>query len=103
MAKTFLCKTEDVAANTLKEFPVDAERKVCVINAEGVLFACEATCPHERFPLCEGFVDGTTLTCLEHLWQWDLTTGDPVGRAEQPLTMFALEIDPESQAVYLKE
>ncbi len=36
-------------------------------------------------PLEEGMFDGETLTCHQHLWQWDIATGDPKGLAESPL------------------
>lgn len=93
MAKHRVCKVGDIGNDALEEFDVGAGEKVCVVNAGGSLFACQATCPHEGIRLCEGCVDGTTLTCLEHLWQWDLQTGAPLGLAEAPLTMFAVEID----------
>lgn len=100
MTRRFVCKVDEVQSDALKEVTVDADTKVCVINAGGTFFACQATCPHEGIRLCEGCVDGTTLTCLEHLWQWDLPTGDPLGLAEAPLTLFDLEIEGES--IYMK-
>jgi toluene monooxygenase system ferredoxin subunit len=101
MAKTFLCKAEEIETDALREVTLDPDKKICVINAGGTFFACQAYCPHEGVRLCEGCVDGTTLTCLEHLWQWDLRTGDPQGLAEKPLPMFDIEV--EADAIYLKE
>jgi toluene monooxygenase system ferredoxin subunit len=101
MARTLLCGVGDVPSDTLKELALEDGRKVCVINTGGRFYACQAACPHEGFALCEGCVDGTTLTCLEHLWQWDLASGAPQGLAEAPLTTFAVEVEGES--VYLKE
>jgi toluene monooxygenase system ferredoxin subunit len=100
MTKRFVCKVGDVQPDALREFDLDAGGKVCLVNAGGTLFACQATCPHEGVRLCEGCVDDSTLTCLEHLWQWDLRTGEPCGLAEAPLTMFELEI--EGDDVYVK-
>lgn len=99
MTKRFLCKVNEVQSDALKELAIDGD-KVCIINARGTFYACQAACPHEGVALCEGCVDGTTLTCLEHLWQWDLRSGAPLGLAEAPLTMFDIEIDGES--VYLR-
>jgi toluene monooxygenase system ferredoxin subunit len=31
------------------------------------------------------------LTCLEHLWQFDLRTGAPMGDAEAPMTTYKLK------------
>jgi toluene monooxygenase system ferredoxin subunit len=101
MPKTLLCRVSDVPGDGIKEVALECGRKVCVINAAGMFYACQAACPHEGFALCDGCVDGTTLTCLEHLWQWDLSSGAPLGLAESPLTTFAVEVEGES--VYLKE
>jgi UDP-MurNAc hydroxylase len=39
-------------------------------------WAMQARCPHLKAELAHfGVVDGTTLTCRMHGWQWDLTTG----------------------------
>ena len=101
MTRRLLCKVGDVANDTLREIDVDTERKVCVINAGGTFFACQPACPHEGVRLCEGCIDGTTLTCLEHLWQWELRTGEPLGLAEAPLTVFPVDV--EADSVYLRE
>jgi toluene monooxygenase system ferredoxin subunit len=100
MAKIFLCKVADVESDTLKELTLGNGDKVCVMNSGGTYYACQPYCPHEGIPLCEGCIDGTTLTCLEHLWQWDVRSGEPMGLAERPLAMLDLERDGE--AVYLK-
>jgi len=99
MAKTLLCRVGDVPSDGLKEIALEGGRKVCVINAGGRFHACQATCPHEGVALSEGCVDGTTLTCLEHLWQWDLPSGAPQGLAEAALPIFSVEVEGES--VYL--
>ncbi len=99
MPRRFLCKVDEVQSDALREVSVDADTKVCVVNAGGTFFACQAACPHEGVRLCDGCVDGTTLTCLEHLWQWDLRSGAPMGLAERPLATFDVEVDGDS--VYL--
>ena len=101
MAKTLLCRIADVPSDGLKELALEGGRKLCVINTGGKFYACQAACPHEGVALSEGCVDGATLTCLEHLWQWDLESGAPQGLAEAPLTTFAVEVEGES--VYLKD
>ncbi len=47
-------------------------------DSETVLdgWAMQARCPHLKAELAHfGVVEGTTLTCRMHGWQWDLTTG----------------------------
>lgn len=100
MARKFVCKLEDVARDTLKLVALEGDETICVINAAGDFYACQAKCPHQGVSLADGCLDGTTLICLEHLWQWDLRSGEPSGLAEEALTTFPLEIDGGS--VYLK-
>lgn len=99
--KKFICKLAEIAPDTLKQVDLSAEHKICVISAGGELFACQAYCPHQGIALCEGVLEGTTLTCLEHLWQWDLRSGEPMGKAEEPLKMIAVHADGDS--IYLDD
>jgi toluene monooxygenase system ferredoxin subunit len=100
VARTFLCKLGDVEPDTVKQVALAGDQSICVINAGGDFYACQARCPHQGVALAEGCVDGTTLICLEHLWQWDIRSGEPSGLAEKPLAMFPIEIDGDS--VFLK-
>ncbi len=96
MARKFVCKLAEIEPDTLKQVDLAEDHKLCIINAAGELFACQAYCPHQGIPLCEGVVDGTTLTCLEHLWQWDLRSGESTGLAEESLKMLRIEADGDS-------
>lgn len=100
MTRILICNRNDVPPDSLKEFGLGDGTRICIANAGGVLYACQATCPHQAVELCDGVLDGTLLTCVEHLWQWDLRSGEPQGLAELPLPVFALEIVGEE--VYLK-
>ncbi|PYO59017.1 MAG: methanesulfonate monooxygenase, partial [Candidatus Rokuibacteriota bacterium] len=42
-------------------------------------------------PLEEGFYDGSVITCHQHLWQWDVRSGAPIGLAEAPLERYELQ------------
>jgi toluene monooxygenase system ferredoxin subunit len=46
--------------------------------------------------LAEGLYDGSVLTCHQHLWQWDIRSGSPIGLAEMPLECFKVEMDNDS-------
>ena len=54
-------------------------RQICLILAEGRIFAVDNRCPHEGYPLREGsigVVDGRCMvTCNWHNWKFDLETG----------------------------
>jgi nitrite reductase/ring-hydroxylating ferredoxin subunit len=69
-----VCKVSDIPAEGLKQFEVGG-KAVCVINSGKQFYACQAHCPHEGIALCDGAYDDGVLTCLEHLWQWNLPAG----------------------------
>jgi toluene monooxygenase system ferredoxin subunit len=100
MTRTLVCNRNDLPTDGLKEFGLVDGTRICIAQTGGTLYACQANCPHQAVALCEGMLDGTLLTCLEHLWQWDLRSGEPQGLAELPLSIFALEI--VGDEVYLK-
>lgn len=95
MAREAVCKTGDIPVNGMKQVG-----EICVVNAGERFFACQAACPHEGVPLCDGAFDGENLVCLEHLWQWNLAAGGtPQGLAETELRMHEVEI--EGDVVYV--
>jgi toluene monooxygenase system ferredoxin subunit len=100
MARVPVCKLTDVPPEGLKEFSLGDGTRICIANVEGTFYACQATCPHQDAALCDGDLDGTILTCLDHLWQWDLRSGEAQGMALEPLPVFALEVVGED--IYLK-
>jgi toluene monooxygenase system ferredoxin subunit len=101
MKKIHICKTEDVPANGMKSYDIGEGKLVLVANADGCYYAYQGLCPHQDVCLDEGFFDGSTLTCHQHLWQWDITTGDAVGLAEAPLEKY--DIDVQDGEIYLSQ
>jgi nitrite reductase/ring-hydroxylating ferredoxin subunit/(2Fe-2S) ferredoxin len=85
-----VCAPADVPANGMREFAVDAVG-VLVVHTGDAFVAFQAMCPHEAVPLETGVHDGCTLTCLEHLWQFDLRTGAPMGDAQEGLKSYPLK------------
>ncbi len=63
-----------------------------LFNVDGAFYAVDNTCLHRGGPIGEGDLEGTTLTCPWHGWQYDVTTGrhllDPtVGLRTYPVTV----------------
>jgi nitrite reductase/ring-hydroxylating ferredoxin subunit/(2Fe-2S) ferredoxin len=85
-----VCGAGDVPANGMKEFAVDGVG-VLVVHTGDAFVAFQAMCPHEAVPLETGVHDGCALTCLEHLWQFDLRTGAPMGEAQEGLKGYPLK------------
>lgn len=76
---------------------------VGVFNIDGEYFALKNDCPHQRAPLCEGKLSGTTrsnrpgeyewerdgqiISCPWHGWEFDVTTGESVFNPHEIKTM----------------
>jgi nitrite reductase/ring-hydroxylating ferredoxin subunit/(2Fe-2S) ferredoxin len=85
-----VCRADEVPADGMKQFSVGGV-DVLIANAGREFFAYQAMCPHEAYPLADGVHDGCTLTCLEHMWQFDLKTGAPQGDAQEGLKGYPLK------------
>ena len=85
-----VCGAGEVPANGMKEFPV-GDLNVLIVNTGSGFVAFQALCPHEAVRLEDGVHDGAVLTCLEHMWQFDVHTGAPLGDAETGLKSYLLK------------
>jgi len=59
----------------------------------GDLHALDGICPHEDFPLVHGDFDGTVLTCLNHQWCFDATTGRGINPPSSRVAKYLVEAD----------
>lgn len=57
---------------------VIGERRVLVLRTESGVFAFEDRCPHLGLPLSKGTLEGQTLTCFAHQFQFDAETGEGI-------------------------
>ena len=85
-----VCAAGEVPVNGLKEVGAGGERMV-IVNTGSGFAAFQAMCPHENIPLADGICDGAVLTCLEHMWQFDVKTGAPMGDAQEGLKGYPLK------------
>ena len=85
-----VCAPGEVPVNGIKEFSIDGVNLI-VVNAGDAFVAYQAMCPHEAFSLGDGVCDGSVLTCLEHMWQFDVRTGAPMGDAQEGLKGYQLK------------
>jgi toluene monooxygenase system ferredoxin subunit len=63
-------------------------KKIVLLNVGGKIRAFEDRCPHLGSQLSEGDLDGGTLTCAKHLWEFDALTGKGANPATCELTVF---------------
>jgi toluene monooxygenase system ferredoxin subunit len=100
MPRTLVCQTSDIPDNGMKGYEVGG-RRVLIAKSGEHFYAYQGLCPHQEVCLDEGFFDGSVLTCHQHLWQWNIATGEAVGLAEAPLERYDVEVD--NGALYVLE
>lgn len=99
MTRQFVCKRDELASREMRGFDLPSGARVVVLRSEDRIFACKRECPHQEVDLDEGMFDGEVLTCQQHLWQWKVETGEPLGVAECALLI--LKVDMEGDAIYV--
>src|SRR6185437_2099770 len=65
-----------------------AGKKLVLLNIDGEIRAFEDRCPHLSSRLSEGDIDGRTLTCAAHLWEFDAVTGKGIDPGNSQLKVF---------------
>lgn len=70
-----------------------AGAKILLVNIDGQVHAYRNRCPHQEWELSDGDLDDTTLTCIRHLWSFDVTTGCGVNPADAKLVTYPCRVD----------
>jgi len=93
MGYTRVCGADELAAGGMAAFFLDGWEVLVVRDRRGELHAMDGTCPHEDFPLVHGDFDGTVLTCANHLWSFDATTGKGINPPSCRLAQYGLKVE----------
>jgi toluene monooxygenase system ferredoxin subunit len=73
--------------------PVEVDgTNVLLVNVDGDIKAYLNRCPHQAWALDEGDFDGQTLTCIRHLWTFDVTDGKGINPDDECLTKFRCHV-----------
>jgi toluene monooxygenase system ferredoxin subunit len=98
-----VCDRNAVPPGGMKQFDLAGGPSILIVNAEGQLYAYQAYCPHESVKLEDGVHDGAVLTCLEHMWQFDVKTGAPLQDADAGLQAYRLKQEGDALHVWIGE
>ena len=71
-----VAKVKDVKPGQIKTVRARGGYEIALALVDGRIYAFDAYCPHQRWPLKWGATEGTTLVCGLHGWCFDLDTGD---------------------------
>lgn len=92
MAFTRVCSLDDLWEGDMQAFDV-AGTEVLVAHLEGgIVRATQAYCPHQRVALVEGDLEGVTLMCSQHLWEFDLVTCKGINPDHAEIANYPTEI-----------
>jgi toluene monooxygenase system ferredoxin subunit len=93
MVYTRVCTAADIEAGEMAAFLVEGWEVLVLRDQHGALHAFDGTCPHEDFPLVYGDFDGVVLTCANHLWSFDATTGQGINPPSCRLAKYAVKVE----------
>jgi toluene monooxygenase system ferredoxin subunit len=78
---------------------VVGSRRVLVLRTERGVYACEDRCPHLGVPLSRGTLEGETLTCSAHHYQFDASTG--AGKNPRSLHLETIGVECRQGKIFL--
>ena len=97
---TKVAKTSEIPPSSGKALTVDG-KDIAVFNVEGAFYAVGNTCVHRGGPLGKGSLEGTTVTCPWHGWQYDVTTGKTLQIPDQGVESYECKVEGEDLLVAL--
>lgn len=66
---------------------------VAVFNVDGTFYAIDNTCIHRGGPLGEGELEGDTVTCPWHGWQYNVKTGASLNNPSACVKSFQVKVE----------
>ncbi len=100
MAFVRAAKASAVAQGTIAEFQISG-KAVALANVGGKFFAINGVCVHEGGPLGEGALNGTTVICPWHAWEYDVTTGKIIGSPDSAEGLACYPVEVRGDDIYV--
>jgi toluene monooxygenase system ferredoxin subunit len=85
--RTRVEKAEELWPGEMRQIAVSGQ-PLLFVNVEGELHAFLDRCAHQGVELSKGRLEGRTLTCWAHGWQYDLCAGAGLNPATAVLKRF---------------
>lgn len=85
-------KVTEVPPGTAKVIVVFGH-PVALFNVDGMYHAVSNVCLHRGGPIGEGTLDGTTVTCPLHGWQYDVRSGRNLANPLARLRTYAVRVE----------
>ncbi len=91
MAFARAAKTNEITPGTVREFYVEG-KAIALANVNGKFHAISNTCLHRGGPLGQGTMQGSTVTCPWHGWQFDVSSGKAIQNPAVAVDCYPLEV-----------
>ena len=86
-------KTSDIEQGTAKTFTIEGQT-IAVFNKGEEFFAIEDTCKHIRRVFGQrGELNGDTITCPLHGWQYNITNGECLMNPQVKMKSFPVKVE----------
>jgi toluene monooxygenase system ferredoxin subunit len=95
-------KESELWVGELRQVRVDG-RPVLLLRTDAGVFAYEDRCPHLGVPLSQGALQGSTLTCAAHHYQYDACTGRGINPRNVSLSAYPVRCHAGAILVELAE
>jgi nitrite reductase/ring-hydroxylating ferredoxin subunit len=66
---------------------------IALFNLDGTFYAIDNTCAHRGGPLGEGDVEGETVVCPWHSWQYNIKTGVSVNNPSACVKTYEVKVE----------
>jgi len=77
-------------------------KEIALFNSGGEYFAIDNECTHVGGPLCEGELDGHTVTCPWHGAEFDIASGEALAPpAEENVRCYKVSVEGDSIKIEL--
>jgi nitrite reductase/ring-hydroxylating ferredoxin subunit len=84
-------KVDELPPGTIRELQVEG-KVIALANVDGKFYAINNTCLHRGGPLGQGLLEGQTVTCPWHAWQYDVKTGKLLQNTAVGVDCYATEV-----------
>ena len=92
MAIHKVAKVSEIPNGTGKTFDIDG-KNIAIFNLDDKLIAIDNVCKHKGGSLGDGELDGNTVTCPLHGWQYNVTNGECLTNPNVKLDSYDVKVD----------
>ncbi|MBB6444150.1 Rieske 2Fe-2S domain-containing protein [Bacillus benzoevorans] len=94
LVKERVCHRDEIWEGE-KFFGYVSGKPVVLVNVEEDIKAFQGWCPHQDISFEDAELEGCTLSCMAHVWTFDMRTGKGINPKKTQLQEFPVEIDRE--------